>query len=72
MDTDSLLGRFDRLFPREVMGGLLVALAAENIISALFTATIPPKYAILAWTVILAISGLFVQHWTAEDTEGNF
>lgn len=72
MNTDSYLAKLDRVFPREVMGGLIVALSAENIISTLFAATIPPRYAVIVWTVILAISGLFVQHWTAEDTEGNF
>ena len=61
------LQRLDRLFPKEFVVPLLLTFAAENVISAIFAATIPPRHAAVAWTAILIVPAAFVGHLTDTD-----
>lgn len=66
------LSYIDYIFPREVMGPILLAFAAENIISIVFQTFIPAKLATIGWIVIFVFTLIAVTYWGEISDDENF
>lgn len=71
MDGARIRALIDYFVPREIVGPVVIVFSLENVVNAIFEATIPPHAAFAGWLAIFLSSLLLVAIWGATDESDN-